>query len=152
MRQIKRGERIKMMATDAAYEVNQLGVFTPANQPREVLKAGEVGYVICGIKELKAAKVGDTITLEKKLPNNMGPSRKPLPGFKEVQPQVFAGLYPTEAERVRPAARCAGKAAAQRCFAALRARSLASAGLWLPLRLFGPAAHGNRARAPGARV
>ena len=95
--QIKKGERIKMMATNAAYEVNQLGVFTPANQPREVLKAGEVGYVICGIKELKAAKVGDTITLEKKLPNNMGPAAKPLPGFKEVKPQVFAGLYPTEA-------------------------------------------------------
>src|SRR5574344_1068289 len=95
--QIRKGERIKMMATNAAYEINQIGVFTPANVPREVLKAGEVGYIICGIKELKAAKVGDTITLEKKLPNNMGPAEKPLPGFKEVKPQVFAGLYPTEA-------------------------------------------------------
>ena len=95
--QLKKGERIKMMATNAAYEINQMGVFTPANQPREALKAGEVGYVICGIKELKAAKVGDTITLEKKLPNNAGPASGPLPGFKEVKPQVFAGLYPTEA-------------------------------------------------------
>ncbi len=92
-----KGERIKMMATGAAYEAGSLGVFTPANEPREALRAGEVGYVICGIKELQAAKVGDTITLEKKLPNNAGPAAEALPGFKEIQPQVFAGLYPTEA-------------------------------------------------------
>jgi GTP-binding protein LepA len=61
------------------------------------LKAGEVGFVIAGIRELQAAKVGDTITLEKKLPNNAGPASEPLPGFKEIKPQVFAGLYPTEA-------------------------------------------------------
>ena len=93
---LKKGERIKMMATGAAYDANQLGVFTPANLPRDALHAGEVGFVICGIKELKAAKVGDTITLEKKLPNNAGPASQPLPGFKEVKPQVFAGLYPSE--------------------------------------------------------
>ncbi|WP_370679629.1 translation elongation factor 4 [Comamonas sp. GB3 AK4-5] len=95
--QLKKGERFKMMATGAAYEANNVGVFTPANEPRDALKAGEVGYIIAGIKELKAAKVGDTITLEKKLPNNLGPAEKALPGFKEVKPQVFAGLYPTEA-------------------------------------------------------
>ncbi|HMN20469.1 MAG TPA: translation elongation factor 4 [Ottowia sp.] len=97
--QLKKGERFKMMATGAAYDAGQLGVFTPAQQPRDVLRAGEVGYIIAGIKELKAAKVGDTITLEKKLPNNLGPAREPLPGFNEVQPQVFAGLYPTEANQ-----------------------------------------------------
>ncbi|NIF83982.1 elongation factor 4 [Comamonas sp. Tr-654] len=95
--ELKKNERFKMMASGAAYEANNIGVFTPANQPRDALKAGEVGYIIAGIKELKAAKVGDTITLEKKLPNNLGPAEKPLPGFKEVKPQVFAGLYPTEA-------------------------------------------------------
>ena len=95
--QLKKNERVKMMATGAAYEAGSLGVFTPANESREVLSAGEVGYVICGIKELQAAKVGDTITLEKKLPNNLGPASQALPGFKEIQPQVFAGLYPTEA-------------------------------------------------------
>lgn len=95
--ELKKNERFKMMATGAAYEANQVGVFTPANSPRDSLKAGEVGYIIAGIKELKAAKVGDTITLEKKLPNNLGPAETPLPGFKEVKPQVFAGLYPTEA-------------------------------------------------------
>ena len=94
-----KGERIKMMATGAVYDVGSLGVFTPANQPRESLQAGEVGYIISGIKELQAAKVGDTITLEKKLPNNLGPAHEALPGFKEIQPQVFAGLYPTEANQ-----------------------------------------------------
>ncbi len=92
-----KGERIKMMASNAVYNADTMGVFTPANQPRDSLKAGEVGYIIAGIRELQAAKVGDTITLEKKLPNNAGPASEALPGFKEIQPQVFAGLYPTEA-------------------------------------------------------
>ena len=96
---LAKNERIKLMATGAVYEAGSLGVFTPANQPRESLEAGEVGYIIAGIKELKAAKVGDTITLEKKLPNNLGSATEALPGFKEIQPQVFAGLYPTEANQ-----------------------------------------------------
>ena len=94
-----KGERFKMMATNAIYNADNLGVFTPANQPRDALEAGEVGYIIAGIKELQAAKVGDTITLEKKLPNNLGPATEALPGFKEIQPQVFAGLYPTESNQ-----------------------------------------------------
>ena len=96
---LHKGERIRLMATGACYEAGSLGVFTPANQPRERLQAGEVGYIIAGIKELKAAKVGDTVTLEKKLPNNAGVAETALPGFKEIQPQVFAGLYPTEANQ-----------------------------------------------------
>ena len=92
-----KGERFKMMASNAVYNADNLGVFTPANEPRTSLEAGEVGYIIAGIKELQAAKVGDTVTLEKKLPNNLGPATEPLPGFKEIQPQVFAGLSPTEA-------------------------------------------------------
>ncbi|MGM9516514.1 translation elongation factor 4 [Roseateles sp. DB2] len=94
---LKKGERIRMMATNAVYPADQLGVFTPKSESREQLNAGEVGFIIAGIKELAAAKVGDTITLEKKLPNNLGPAEQALPGFKEIQPQVFAGLYPTEA-------------------------------------------------------
>ena len=95
--ELKRGERFKMMANGSAYPAEQLGVFTPKSVARESLRAGEVGFVIAGIKELQAAKVGDTLTLEKKLPNNLGPATEALPGFKEIQPQVFAGLYPTEA-------------------------------------------------------
>jgi GTP-binding protein LepA len=94
-----KGERIRLMAANLVYEAGSLGVFTPANQPRDSLSAGEVGYIIAGIKELTAAKVGDTVTLEKKLPNNAGPATEALPGFKEIQPQVFAGLYPTEANQ-----------------------------------------------------
>ncbi|WP_338415626.1 translation elongation factor 4 [uncultured Sphaerotilus sp.] len=94
---LRKGERIRMMASNALYPIEHLGVFTPKSENREFLKAGEVGFIIAGIKELQAAKVGDTITLEKKLPNNAGPATEALPGFKEIQPQVFAGLYPTEA-------------------------------------------------------
>ncbi|RYE60598.1 MAG: elongation factor 4 [Hyphomicrobiales bacterium] len=93
-----KGERIKMMASGAMYNADSLGVFTPANEPRASLEAGEVGYIIAGIKELQAAKVGDTVTLIK--PGTGGAAftaTEALPGFKEIQPQVFAGLYPTEA-------------------------------------------------------
>ena len=95
---LMKGERIKMMASGATYNADSLGVFTPANQPRQSLQAGEVGYIIAGIKELQAAKVGDTVTLIK--PGTGGAAAtatEALPGFKEIQPQVFAGLYPTEA-------------------------------------------------------
>ena len=97
---LAKGERIKMMASEASYNADTLGVFTPANEPREALEAGEVGYVIAGIRELQAAKVGDTITLIK--PGTGGAAftaTEALPGFKEIQPQVFAGLYPTEANQ-----------------------------------------------------
>jgi GTP-binding protein LepA len=94
---LKKGERVRMMASDACYAIEGLGVFTPKALSRDVLNAGEVGFMIAGIKELQAAKVGDTITAEKKTPTNLGPASEPLPGFKEIQPQVFAGLYPTEA-------------------------------------------------------
>lgn len=97
---LAKGDRIKLMATEATYEANQLGVFTPANQPRESLEAGEVGYIIAGIKELQAAKVGDTVTMVKAGTGGAAfTATEPLPGFKEVQPQVFAGLYPVEANQ-----------------------------------------------------
>ena len=95
--QLSKSERFRMMATNTVYGADQIGVFAPKATARDVLRAGEVGFIIAGIKELQAAKVGDTITVEKKLPNNLGPASAPLPGFKEIQPQVFAGLYPTEA-------------------------------------------------------
>ncbi|MDH4450726.1 MAG: translation elongation factor 4 [Rhodoferax sp.] len=95
---LAKGERIKMMASGATYNADNLGVFTPANQPRTSLEAGEVGYIIAGIKELQAAKVGDTVTLLKAGTGGAAwTASEPLPGFKEIQPQVFAGLYPTEA-------------------------------------------------------
>ncbi|MBL8389422.1 MAG: elongation factor 4 [Hydrogenophaga sp.] len=95
---LARGDKIKLMATESLYNAEKLGVFTPHNEPRESLEAGEVGYIIAGIKELKAAKVGDTVTAIKTSSGaNLTFATEALPGFKEVQPQVFAGLYPSEA-------------------------------------------------------
>ena len=83
-------DKVLLMATGTTHPVEQLGVFTPKSVARDQLSAGEVGFIITGIKELKAAKVGDTVTLAGR------PASSPLPGFKEVKPQVFAGLYPVE--------------------------------------------------------
>ena len=84
-------EKILLMSTDASYLCDQVGVFTPKSKAKEELRAGEVGFITAGIKELRAAKVGDTVTHAAKAAD------KPLPGFKEIKPQVFAGLYPVEA-------------------------------------------------------
>jgi GTP-binding protein LepA len=86
-------DRIKLMATGALHLVEQVGVFTPKSVARESLSAGQVGFMIAGIKDLKDAKVGDTVTLVD------NPATEPLPGFKEIQPQVFAGLYPVESNQ-----------------------------------------------------
>jgi GTP-binding protein LepA len=90
---VKPKDKILLMAADASYFVEQVGVFTPKSSARESLSAGQVGFIIAGIKELKAAKVGDTITLAAK------PAKTALPGFKEIKPQVFAGLYPIESNQ-----------------------------------------------------
>ena len=86
-------DKIRLMSTGAVHLCEQVGVFSPKSQPRPQLSAGEVGFIISGIKELKAAKVGDTVTLADK------PATEALPGFKEIKPQVFAGLYPVEANQ-----------------------------------------------------
>ena len=86
-------DRILLMSNKANYLCEQVGVFTPKSQPRNELLAGEVGFIIAGIKELKAAQVGDTVTLADK------PAVAALPGFKEIKPQVFAGLYPVESNQ-----------------------------------------------------
>ena len=90
---LKPRDKLLLMSNKSAYLCEQVGVFTPKSQSRDSLSAGEVGFVIAGIKELKAAKVGDTVTLADK------PASEPLPGFKEIKPQVFAGLYPVESSQ-----------------------------------------------------
>jgi len=90
---LKPKDRILLMATGALHLVEQVGVFTPRSQARQELSAGGVGFIIAGIKELKDAKVGDTVTLVD------NPATAPLPGFKEIKPQVFAGLYPVESNQ-----------------------------------------------------
>jgi GTP-binding protein LepA len=90
---LKPKDKVLLMATGAVHQCEQLGVFTPKSVPREQLSAGEVGFVISGVKELAEAKVGDTITHVQR------PAARALPGFKEVKPQVFAGLFPVESNQ-----------------------------------------------------
>ena len=86
-------DKILLMAQGQTYNCEQVGVFTPKSIARDELSAGDVGFIIAGIKEIDAAKVGDTVTLANR------PAAVPLPGFKDVKPQVFAGLYPVEANQ-----------------------------------------------------
>lgn len=90
---LKPGNKIMLMASRATHLCEQVGVFLPKAENRDLLSAGEVGFVISGIKELKSAKVGDTVTLAD------NPAAEPLMGFKEIKPQVFAGLYPVESNQ-----------------------------------------------------
>ena len=88
--ELKPKDRILLMSTQAQYLCEKVGVFTPKSRARDALAAGEVGFIIAGVKELKGARVGDTVTLAAR------PAAAPLPGFKEIKPQVFAGLYPVD--------------------------------------------------------
>ncbi len=90
---LKPRDRILLMSHRSTHQCEQVGVFTPKSQTRDRLAAGEVGFIIAGIKELKAAQVGDTVTLAER------PAAEALPGFKEIKPQVFAGLYPVESNQ-----------------------------------------------------
>lgn len=87
---LKPKDRMKLMSSGSTHLCEQVGIFTPKSKQQPQLSAGEVGFIISNIKELKAARVGDTITLADR------PAEKPLEGFKEIKPQVFAGLYPVE--------------------------------------------------------
>ena len=90
---LKPKDKIRLMATGAVHLCEEVGVFTPKSFQKTSLSAGEVGFIIAGIKELTSAKVGDTVTLADR------PATEALPGFKEVKPQVFAGLYPVESNQ-----------------------------------------------------
>jgi GTP-binding protein LepA len=90
---LKPKDKIRLMATGDVHLCEEVGVFTPKSFQKSSLSAGEVGFIIAGIKELTSAKVGDTVTLADR------PAVEALPGFKEVKPQVFAGLYPVESNQ-----------------------------------------------------
>ncbi|MGR5134172.1 translation elongation factor 4 [Vibrio alfacsensis] len=89
---LKKNEKIKVMSTGQTWGVDRLGIFTPKQVDTDVLNTGEVGWVVCGIKDILGAPVGDTLTLSK------NGSEKPLPGFKKVKPQVYAGLFPVSSD------------------------------------------------------
>ena len=87
------GMKVRLMASGGVHEVEALGVFTPKPVPKDSLSAGEVGFVIAGIKKISDVAIGDTLTDERR------PAPEALPGFKEVKPMVFAGLYPVDADQ-----------------------------------------------------
>ena len=87
---VKPGEKIQLMKTRRTYEVEEVGIFTPEMQPTSELRTGAVGYLIAGIREIDKAKIGDTITHHTK------PTTTPLPGYREMKPLVFSGLYPAD--------------------------------------------------------
>lgn len=89
---LQKGEKMRIMSTGRAYEVGEVGTFTPKRTPGKILQAGEVGYVVAGIKEIQGAPVGDTLTLERNQATHA------LPGFQRVKPQVYAGLFPINSE------------------------------------------------------
>lgn len=89
---IRKGDKMRVMSTGRSYEVDEVGIFTPKRTKKDCLQAGEVGYLVAGIKEIQGAPVGDTLTLERQQAD------KPLPGFKKVKPQVYAGLFPISAD------------------------------------------------------
>ncbi len=89
---IAAGDKIKLMASGAVHQVEQVGVFTPKRTRRDALRAGDVGYVSAAIKDVHGAPVGDTLTGIKT------PAAAPLPGFRKIQPRVFAGLYPVASD------------------------------------------------------
>ncbi|AJI52529.1 translation elongation factor 4 [Francisella philomiragia] len=84
---LKKGEKFKVMSTGISYQVDRVGVFTPKMKDLDHLKAGEVGFIVAGIKDIHGAPVGDTLT------HTHNPTDKPVPGFKKVQPQVYAGMF-----------------------------------------------------------
>ncbi|GAB4193786.1 MAG: translation elongation factor 4 [Wenzhouxiangellaceae bacterium] len=90
--EIRQRDKVLVMSTGIQHEVDQVGVFTPKRQRREVLRSGEVGFVVAGVKDVHGAPVGDTLTSARQ------PVTKPLPGFQKMQPRVFAGLFPVASD------------------------------------------------------
>lgn len=90
---VKVGDTVKTYLSDRTYDVTEVGAFAPGLQPKESLKAGEVGYIAASIKDIREIAVGDTVT------NALNPAKEPLPGYKKVQPVVFCGIYPLDGSR-----------------------------------------------------
>ena len=143
---VSKGQRVKLMATGKTYEVKEVGVFTPKMSPRDVLAAGDVGYVIANMKSASEVKIGDTIT------DNTHPCAEPLPGYKEIQPMVFSGIYPVDSSDYEALKMAMGKLQINDPAFTYSSESSDRARLRLPLRLPRPAPHGNHPGAPAPRV
>ena len=139
-------ERIAMMSTGATHELLEVGIVSPDPEAQRGLGVGEVGYLITGVKDVRQSKVGDTVTTARAR-RHRGADRLP-----RTQPMVYSGLYPVDGSDYPNLRDALERAAAQRRRADLGAGDLGGAGLRLPLRVPGPAAHGDHPRAAGARI
>ena len=131
-------QRVRMMSTGATHELLELGVISPEPKPEEGIGAGEVGYLITGVKDVRQSRVGDTVT------SQVHGATEALAGYRDPNPMVFSGIYPVDGSDFPPPA--------QRCGPDLRARVLRGPRFRLPLRLPGPAPPGDYSRASGAGV
>ena len=144
---VQAGDTIRFMFNSADHKVEEVGLFRlHPGAARRNSSAGEVGYLIAGIKTVSDTRIGDTITLD----NN--PAAAPLPGFKEVKPVVFSSIYPVASDDYQDPGRRPGKIQAQRRLPGLPEGLLRGPGPGFPLRLPGAAAPGDRPGAPGAGV
>ena len=143
---LRTGEKIRVMSTGRSHTIDKLGCFTPKSVAMRELSAGEVGFVVAGIKEIDGAPVGDTITTEHR------PAATPLPGFKQVQPRVFAGVFPINSEDYESFRDALAKLKLNDSALHYEPEVSTALGLRVSLRLPRPAAHGYRAGAAGARI
>ena len=142
----KKGEAIRAMATGTEADIDDIGFFTPLETPAEELHAGEVGYLITGIKDVSSLRVGDTLTTKG------SKATEALPGYRDVKPMVFCGLFPMNNDDYPELRDALEKLTLNDAALLVGAGDLRRARLRLPLRLPRPAAHGHRARAARARV
>ena len=137
--------KIRLVATNEVYEVEQLGTLTPKPIALEELEAGDVGFIVANIKRVADARMGDTVT-------EAARPAPALPGFEAIKPMVFAGIFPVLADEYEPLRDALGQIAAERCGVFLRARKFRGAGFRLSLRIPWTVAPGDRSGAPGARI
>ncbi len=143
---IQPGQRIRMMATEKEFVVDEVGVFRPVMTPTEGLTTGEVGYLIASIKNVRDSKVGDTVTLADR------PAAAALSGYRSVTPMVYAGIFPIDSDDVQELKEALEKLNLNDASLVWEPEFLGRAGLRLPLRLPRAAPHGDRPGAAGARV
>ncbi len=144
--ELNKGDQIVAMQTGTQADIDDIGFFDPELHPVAGLRAGEVGYVITGVKDVSQLRVGDTLTTRAR------PASEPLPGYREVKPMVFCGLFPVDTDQFTDLRDALEKLALNDAALSYEPEIEPGARIRLPLRLPRPAAHGHRARAPGARV
>ena len=134
---IKPKQKIQSMSSGQSYQVERLGVFTPKREDRHELATGQVGFVICGIKDISSAKVGDTLTYADQ------PAKQPLAGFQEVNPNVFAGVFPVNADDYESFRDALDKLKLNDASFSFEPETSPGAWFWFSLWFSGHAAHGD---------